>query len=169
MGPTDLWVGTGVAGGVARAARFGASVLLMPTVTSRRLSAMRQHWSAALGDNEGPSPRFGVMRECWVDDDPAMVDWARGRLLEMWRHYSNFWLDDPVAHRARRDELAEQMAKQAIFGSPGEVAERLGRLIDAGADTLALRVRFDGVSGTALRRCLDLLADKVLPQLAGRR
>jgi alkanesulfonate monooxygenase SsuD/methylene tetrahydromethanopterin reductase-like flavin-dependent oxidoreductase (luciferase family) len=170
MGPTDLWVGTGVASGVARAARFGASVLLMPTVTSRRVPAMRDNWSACLAQTgNGPPPRFGVMRECWVDTDPAMVDWARGRLVEMWRHYSNFWLDDPVAERAHRDELAEQMGRQAIFGSPGEVVDRLGRLIAAGADTVALRVRFDGVTGAALRRCLQLLADTVLPQLGRRR
>lgn len=172
MGPTDLWVGTGVSGGVARAGRFGASVLLMPTVPSRRIADLRADWAAAFVPTDGaeipavdPSPRLGVMRECWVDTDPAMVDWARGRLTEMWRHYSNFWVDDPVAERARRDELAEQMGRQAVFGSPDEVVERLGRLISAGADTIALRVRFDGVSGAALRRCLHLLADRVLPQL----
>jgi alkanesulfonate monooxygenase SsuD/methylene tetrahydromethanopterin reductase-like flavin-dependent oxidoreductase (luciferase family) len=166
-GATDLWVGTGVSGGVARAARFGASVLLMPTVSSRKVAGLRQQWSdglvAAAG---GPTPRLGVMRECWVDTDPRMVDWARGRLIEMWRHYSNFWVDDPVAQRARRDELAEQMGGQSLFGSPDEVVDRLGRLIEAGADTVALRVRFDGVSGGALRRCLRLIAERVLPQLA---
>ncbi|MDQ2636087.1 MAG: LLM class flavin-dependent oxidoreductase [Actinomycetota bacterium] len=167
-GPIDLWFGTGVSDGVARAARFDASVLLMPTVTSRNVSVMRETWAERLPRRADPPPRFGAMRECWVDDDPAMVQWARGRLLEMWRHYSNFWLDDPAAQRARRDELAEQMTKQAVFGCPEEVVDRLGRLIEAGVDTLALRVRFDGVTGTALRRCLDLLADKVLPQL-GRR
>jgi len=166
MGPTDLWVGTGVSGGVARAARFGASVLLMPTVASRKVAALRQQWSDELVPVAGgPVPRLGVMRECWVDTDPGMVDWARGRLTEMWRHYSNFWVDDPVARRARRDELAEQMGRQALFGSPDEVVDRLGRLIEAGSDTLALRVRFDGVSGGALRRCLRLLAERVLPQL----
>jgi alkanesulfonate monooxygenase SsuD/methylene tetrahydromethanopterin reductase-like flavin-dependent oxidoreductase (luciferase family) len=166
MGPTDLWVGTGVAGGVARAARFGASVLLMPTVTSREVPGLLERWSADLAQvDDAPAPRFGVMRECWVDTDPGMVDWARGRLIEMWRHYSNFWVDDPVAQRARRDELADQMGRQALFGSPDEVVDRLGRLIEAGANTVALRVRFDGVSGDALRRCLTLLSERVLPQL----
>lgn len=166
MGPTDLWVGTGVASGVARAARFGASVLLMPTVTSRDVPGLRDEWSSGFVPvADTPPPRFGVMWECWVDTDPAMVDWARGRLIEMWRHYSNFWLDDPVAQRERRDELAEQMGRQALFGSPDEVVDRLGRLIDAGADTVALRVRFDGVRGDALRRCLHLLSERVLPQL----
>jgi len=169
MGPTDLWVGTGASAGIARAARFGASVLLMPTVTSRRIAGMRDQWSAGLVSVAGPPPRFGVMRECWVDDDRSMVDWARGRLVEMWRHYANFSLDDPVAHRTQRDELAEQMVRQALFGSPDEVVDRLGRLIPAGVDTVALRVRFDGVSGEALRRCLRLLTEKVLPQLGRHR
>jgi alkanesulfonate monooxygenase SsuD/methylene tetrahydromethanopterin reductase-like flavin-dependent oxidoreductase (luciferase family) len=165
-----------VRGGVARAGRFGASVLLMPTVPSRRIAALREEWAAAFvpasvpADDRGapqgnPTPRLGVMRECWVDTDPAMVAWARGRLTEMWRHYSNFAVDDPVAERGRRDDLAEQMGRQAVFGSPDEVVDRLGRLISAGADTIALRVRFDGVSGAALRRCLHLIADRVLPQL----
>lgn len=166
MGHTDLWIGTGVSGGVARAARFGASVLLMPTVASRKVASLRQEWSAGLVPVDGcPAPRLGVMRECWVDTDSRMVDWARGRLTEMWRHYSNFWVEDPVSQRARRDELAEQMGRQALFGSPDEVVDRLGRLIAAGADTVALRVRFDGVSGDALRRCLRLLSERVLPQL----
>lgn len=169
MGPTELWIGTGVSGGVARAARFGASVLLMPTVTSGRVAALRDEWAANLVPTGDVPPRFGVMRECWVDTDPRMVKWASGRLVEMWRHYSNFWVDDPVAHRARRDELAEQMGRQALFGTPDEVVDRLGRLIAAGADTVALRVRFDGVSGAALRRCLRLLTEKVLPQLGSRR
>lgn len=166
VGPGDIWMGTGVESGVARAARFGASVLLMPTVSSRRIPHMRARWIDALAPVPGAAaPRFGVMRETWVDPDPARVRWARGRLNEMWRHYSNFWVDDPMAQRARRDELAAQMAGQALFGSPAEVVDRLGRLIEAGADTVALRVRFDGVPAVEVRHCLDHLVEKVLPQL----
>jgi alkanesulfonate monooxygenase SsuD/methylene tetrahydromethanopterin reductase-like flavin-dependent oxidoreductase (luciferase family) len=169
MGSADIWVGTAVAAGVDRAARFGCSVLLQPTVTSRRIGGLRSRWEDALVAHDGPPPRFGIMRETWVDSDPRVVQWARGRLREMWRHYSNFWLDDPAAERARRDELAEQMSRQALFGSPEEVVDRLGRLLEAGVDTLALRVRFDGVPTAALRRCLDLLVAEVLPQLGWRR
>jgi alkanesulfonate monooxygenase SsuD/methylene tetrahydromethanopterin reductase-like flavin-dependent oxidoreductase (luciferase family) len=168
-GPVDIWVGTGVEAGVDRAARFGSSCLLQPTVTSKRIPGLRSRWEDALSPADGPERRFGIMRETWVDTDPRMVDWARGRLTEMWRHYSNFGVDDPVAERDRRDELAEQMSGQALFGSPAEVVDRLGRLIEAGVDTVALRVRFDGVTGPALRRCLDLLVTEVLPQLGWRR
>ncbi len=169
VGPADIWLGTGIATGVTRAARFGASVLLMPTVTSRRIPELRARWAEELRTVPGAAaPRFGIMRETWVDPDPARVRWARGRLTEMWRHYSNFWVDDPLAQREHRDELAAQMAGQALFGSPAEVTDRLGRLIEAGADTVALRVRFDGVPAAEVRHCLDHLVERVLPQLGWR-
>lgn len=112
-----------------------------------------------------PPPRFGVMREVWVEDDPRRLEWIQARLYEMWRHYSNFWVADPVAEQSRREELAEQMSRTALFGSPAEVTDRLWALVEAGVDTLALRVRFDGVSGPALDRCLERLATEVLPEL----
>lgn len=165
LGPTDLWIGTGSEAGVVRAARHGCSVLLQATVHQRKLAGLRAQWETELVPRPGQIPRFGVMREVWVDENPDRLEWARGRLFEMWRHYSNFWVDDPVRERARREELAAQMARVAVFGSPDAVAEQLVGLIEAGADTLALRVRFDGVGGEALERCLELLAAKVLPRL----
>lgn len=166
FGATDLWFGTGTAAGVTRAARHGASVLLQPGIGRRRIPELRAGWEgdrqAAAAD--GP-PRFGVLREVWVEDDPRRLEWIRARLYEMWRHYSNFWVDDPVAEQGRREELAEQMSLTAVFGSPAEVTDRLGALIEAGVDTLALRVRFDGVSGPAFDRCLERLAGEVLPEL----
>jgi alkanesulfonate monooxygenase SsuD/methylene tetrahydromethanopterin reductase-like flavin-dependent oxidoreductase (luciferase family) len=169
-GVDDIWVGTAAKVGINRAAKYGCSVLLQPTVTSRRIPDLRDQWESGLQQVPGgPAPRFGIMRETWVDTDPKMVDWARGRLKEMWRHYSIFWVDDPVEEREKRDLLAEQTAGQALFGSPDEVVERLGRLLEAGADTIALRVRFDGVTGTALNRCLELLVTEVLPQLGWKR
>ena len=166
FGATDLWFGTGTAAGVTRAARHGASVLLQPAIGRRRIPELRAAWEAdrqpAPGDRP---PRCGVLREVWVEDDPRRLEWIRARLYEMWRHYSNFWVDDPVAEQGRREELAEQMSRTAVFGSSSEVTDRLGALVEAGVDTLALRVRFDGISGPAFDRCLERLATEVLPQL----
>lgn len=167
FGATELWFGTGNEAGVARAARHGASVLLQPAIGRRRIPELRAAWvDGRPAPAPGSSPsRFGVMREVWVEDDPQRLKWIRARLFEMWRHYSNFWVDDPVAEQSRREELAAQMSRTAIFGSPAEVTDRLTALVEAGADTLALRVRFDGVSGPALDRCLERLGGEVLPQL----
>jgi alkanesulfonate monooxygenase SsuD/methylene tetrahydromethanopterin reductase-like flavin-dependent oxidoreductase (luciferase family) len=167
FGATDLWFGTGTAAGVTRAARYGASVLLQPGIGRRRIPEMRAAWEADRNSEAGGDrlARFGVLREVWVEDDPRRLEWIRARLYEMWRHYSNFWVDDPVTEQSRREELAEQMSRTAVFGSPAEVTDRLGALIEAGVDTLALRVRFDGVSGPAFDRCLERLAGEVLPHL----
>ncbi|MGH9038251.1 MAG: LLM class flavin-dependent oxidoreductase, partial [Acidimicrobiia bacterium] len=165
LGPTEIWVGCGSPAAVARAARHGCSLLLQATVSRRRLGELKAQWEAEVVARPGRTPRFGVMREVWVDDNPRRLEWVRGRLFEMWRHYSNFWVDDPVAERSRREELAAQMARLAVFGPPEEVAGELAGLVAAGVDTLALRVRFDGVGGDALERCLELLADKVVPTL----
>jgi alkanesulfonate monooxygenase SsuD/methylene tetrahydromethanopterin reductase-like flavin-dependent oxidoreductase (luciferase family) len=166
FGATDLWFGTGSAAGVARAARHGASVLLQPGIGRRRIPALRASWEADRQPATSDCPsRFGVLREVWVEDDPHRLEWIRARLYEMWRHYSNFWVDDPVAEQDRREELAEQMSRTAVFGSPSEVTDRLGALVEAGVDTLALRVRFDGISGPAFDRCLERLAGEVLPEL----
>jgi alkanesulfonate monooxygenase SsuD/methylene tetrahydromethanopterin reductase-like flavin-dependent oxidoreductase (luciferase family) len=167
FGATELWFGTGNAAGVERAARHNASVLLQPAIGRRRIPELRAAWEAGRPATApgGTQPRFGVMREVWVEDDPGRLEWIRARLFEMWRHYSNFWVDDPVAEQGRREELAGQMSRTALFGSPAEVTDRLAALVEAGVDTLALRVRFDGVSGPALERCLERLAGEVLPVL----
>ena len=167
FGATELWFGTGNGAGVARAARHGASVLLQPGIGRRRLPELRAGWEADLPPllPGARPPRFGVMREVWVEDDPRRLEWIKARLFEMWRHYSNFWVTDPIAEQPRREELAEQMSRTALFGSPAEVTDRLAGLVEAGVDTLALRVRFDGVSGPALHRCLERLAGEVLPDL----
>jgi alkanesulfonate monooxygenase SsuD/methylene tetrahydromethanopterin reductase-like flavin-dependent oxidoreductase (luciferase family) len=165
LGTTDLWVGCGASAAVARAARHGCSLLLLQTVSSHRLTEFRAQWEGELVAPPGSVPRFGVAREVWVDENPRRLEWARGRLFEMWRHYSNFWVDDPIRQQARREQLAARMAGLAIFGPPEEVAESLISLVEVGVDTLCLRVRFDGVGGDAVERCLDLLATKVVPSV----
>jgi alkanesulfonate monooxygenase SsuD/methylene tetrahydromethanopterin reductase-like flavin-dependent oxidoreductase (luciferase family) len=112
-----------------------------------------------------------------VCDEPRRVEWIQGRLLEMWRNYCVQWVDNPPPHAgqriagdfdaklAQREAMAEQISKRFVVGSPAQVIEGLGPLIDAGADGFAFRVRFDGVGGAELRRCLELLASEVLPQL----
>lgn len=169
FGATELWFGTGNEAGVTRAARHNASVLLQPGIGRRRIPELRAAWEDRRRPDgwrtSGPVPRFGVMREVWVEDDARRLEWIRARLFEMWRHYSNFWVDDPVAEQDRREELAEQMSRTALFASSAEVTDRLGALVEAGVDTLALRVRFDGVSGPALDRCLERLATEVVPAL----
>ena len=168
VGGADLWLGAGALVGFERAARFGRSVLAMQTVSTKKLAEARAHWAAHLAPGNGASRRFGVIREVWVDRDARRLEWIRGRLVEMWRHYSAYWMDDPLDNEPRRQAMAESWARLAVMGSPAEVVDGLGALIDAGVDTLALRVRFDGIPSAEFERCAELLAGEVVPQLRGR-
>jgi len=169
LGGTEVWVGAGSLPGIHRAARTGSSPFLPCTVGPRALAELRGVWADGFTGRGGPPARFGTHREVWVDRDPRRVEWARGRLVEMWRHYAAFFVEDPLADADRRERLAQAYARTAVFGSPAEVVDGLGAIIDAGVDTLALRVRFDGVAGDDFARCAELLAADVLPQLRNAR
>jgi alkanesulfonate monooxygenase SsuD/methylene tetrahydromethanopterin reductase-like flavin-dependent oxidoreductase (luciferase family) len=175
IGATEVWSGQTSDAGMRRAGRHGLGLLFAEAdaATFRRGRAL---WRAELGDRDGDPPRTAVFRDVWVDRDPRRVEWIRGRLLEMWRNYSIQWSDDPVsrggtvieefpAKRAQRDAMAEATARRFVVGSPAQVVDELAEIVEAGADGFAFRVRFDGVGGPDLERCLDLLAGDVMPQL----
>jgi alkanesulfonate monooxygenase SsuD/methylene tetrahydromethanopterin reductase-like flavin-dependent oxidoreductase (luciferase family) len=117
-----------------------------------------------------------VFREVWVDRDPRRIEWVRGRLFEMWRNYGIAWVDDPSfrgmtpaegteARFAQREAMAHGTARLFISGSPAEVVDELGPIVEAGASGFAFRIRFDGVGGPELERCMEQLAQDVVPQL----
>lgn len=166
LGATQVWLGTGSVAGAARAARHGASVLVQPATGRRRLSEMYGTWQGQTpGAAAGQPARFGAMADVWVEDDERQLEWVTARVRETWRQYSNFWCDDPVTEQDRREMLVEQMSGTAVLGSPAKVTDHLAGLIELGVDSLVLRIRFDGLDGRVLDRCLERLSAEVLPQL----
>jgi alkanesulfonate monooxygenase SsuD/methylene tetrahydromethanopterin reductase-like flavin-dependent oxidoreductase (luciferase family) len=176
MATTELWSGQTSSAGVARAARRGLPLLLAGG-TPERVRAVRDVYDPAFVARGGSRPRVIVFRDLWVDRDPRRIEWVRGRLLEMWRNYGIAWVDDPSfsggmapaegfeARLAQREELAHGTSRLFISGSPGEVVDQLGPIVEAGADGFAFRIRFDGVGGPELERCMEQLAREVVPQL----
>jgi alkanesulfonate monooxygenase SsuD/methylene tetrahydromethanopterin reductase-like flavin-dependent oxidoreductase (luciferase family) len=176
MGATELWSAQNSAAGIARAARRGLPVLLAEG-TPERVRAVREVYDPAFEEFEGSRPQVIVFRDVWVDRDPRRIEWVRGRLLEMWRNYGIAWVDDPSFHGgmalaegqearlAQREQLAQGTSRFFVSGSPAEVVDELGRIVDAGADGFAFRIRFDGVGGPDLERCMEQLGHEVVPQL----
>ena len=124
----------------------------------------------------GQQRRIIDFRDTWVDSDPRRIGWVKGRLLEMWRNYAVNWIDIPGyqglewsddldTRRRQVGTMAERVSTSFVVGSPAEVIDTLGPLVEAGVDGFAFRVRFDGVGGPDLRRSLELLASEVVPQL----
>jgi hypothetical protein len=56
--------------------------------------------------------------------------------------------------------------EHATLGNPQQVLEELAPMVqDGGLDVLVLRVRFDGIEPREVRRCLELMAETVVPEL----
>jgi alkanesulfonate monooxygenase SsuD/methylene tetrahydromethanopterin reductase-like flavin-dependent oxidoreductase (luciferase family) len=174
-GATQLWSGQNSPSGIERAAANGLG-LLLAEADLPRYQAVRARYAEHWRPRRGQPPRIVDFRDVWVDRDPRRVEWIRGRLLEMWRNYAVNWVDipgyqglqwspDTATRRRQVDELAVKVGASFVAGSPAQVVDALGPLVEAGVDGFAFRVRFDGVGGPDLRRCLESLASEVVPQL----
>jgi alkanesulfonate monooxygenase SsuD/methylene tetrahydromethanopterin reductase-like flavin-dependent oxidoreductase (luciferase family) len=175
LAPSELWSGQNSPAGIRRAARNGLGLLIAMADVQRYADARaiyENHWQPRTGQ----PPRIVDFRDTWVDRDPRRIAWVRGRLLEMWRNYAVNWIDIPGyqgialsddvdTRRTQLATMAERTSASFVAGSPAEVVDMLGPLVEAGVDGFAFRVRFDGVGGPELRRSLELLATDVVPQL----
>jgi alkanesulfonate monooxygenase SsuD/methylene tetrahydromethanopterin reductase-like flavin-dependent oxidoreductase (luciferase family) len=161
LGGTDLWIGGNAPAAVARAARRRLPFVLPSMAGPRAVARYREQYLAGAQ----AVPRLGIIKEVWVSRDPAELEQVRRQLFRMWRRYAVWWLDDPAAERDDRDETAARVTGKAIVGGPDEVLEQLARLVEAGAGVIVCRVRFDGLESEAVRDCMTLLAEEVLPGL----
>jgi alkanesulfonate monooxygenase SsuD/methylene tetrahydromethanopterin reductase-like flavin-dependent oxidoreductase (luciferase family) len=177
MGATQLWSGQNSAAGVKRAARWGLPLLIAGAGVEKYRELKGLYDDAS---EPGSDPPMVIFREVWVDHDPRRIEWIKGRLFEMWRNYAVNWVDEPrqlggepaegtEGRHALHEAMAERVAKLFIAGSPEEVIDQLGPLVEAGVGGFAFRIRFDGVGGADIERCLELLAGEVVPQLQGMR
>lgn len=177
LGGTELWYGATAPVALRRAGRYSASLLMTP-MNVESYKRDRDIWEAALVPRAGQKPRASAFFDIYVDDDGRRIEWMRRRLLEMWRNYALNWIDNPRdmgidadrsddlnEQQLLRDQLAMNVASGYLAGSAAEIIDRLGPLVEAGIDGLAFRVRFDGVGGSMIERCMEQLAVNVVPRL----
>lgn len=90
--------------------------------------------------------------------------------------YGINWLDVPgytgaepasgFAERlSQRDATAKAVTEGFIVGSARDVADAVGPYIEAGVNGVSFRVRFDGIDGRDVGRCIERIAAEVVPQL----
>jgi alkanesulfonate monooxygenase SsuD/methylene tetrahydromethanopterin reductase-like flavin-dependent oxidoreductase (luciferase family) len=165
MAGTEIWLGGSTEKAIGRAARRGLSFVLPSHAGPTRVAMVRDEYNAALQPREGVGGgKIGVIKEVWVDDDEASLRDNRARLEAMWRHYSQFWVG-PDDGDDKRDELVDAVSRKSIMGTSDQVASELAELVEAGADLISCRVRFDGQDHGRVRHCLELLGYEVIPQL----
>jgi alkanesulfonate monooxygenase SsuD/methylene tetrahydromethanopterin reductase-like flavin-dependent oxidoreductase (luciferase family) len=183
MGATEIWSGQTAPAGYRRAGRYG-----LPVYMSCRFGENYEHFvdeyrnTRAIYESEWThSHRSKVHLHCetWIEEDPRKAEWIRRRMVEMFRNYAVNWVDDPDRFGGVRvdgfdaqweqmgmmSELALRRSPPPIVGSPAEIIERTAPLVEAGVDGVTFRVRFDGIGGHELERCLERLATEVVPEL----
>lgn len=169
LGETELWYGTFQPKGIERAARFGCSLYMFGIHDLDQLRVARELWLSKLQPRPGQTPRVGVCVPVWVSDDEEELKAARVREAETHRHYwFNSIRDEQGAASSSLDMSAaadEQRAALSGVGTPDEVAEKLSRFIEAGADTLVLWVQMPRTDGALLAEQLERLASEVVPKL----
>jgi alkanesulfonate monooxygenase SsuD/methylene tetrahydromethanopterin reductase-like flavin-dependent oxidoreductase (luciferase family) len=168
LGDAQLWLGGSADAMVARAARRGLSIVVPGNNGARGVARAAAVHAEHLRPRAGVDARIGVIKEVWIEDDPRRLAEARERLRSMWRHYSTYWVDgspDDPDRAARREQVVGGITGKAVLGSAEQVLDELAALVEAGAGTVACRVRFDSTESGRVLDVMERLAAHVLPEL----
>ena len=172
FGDTELWVGGTSRAALRRAGRFGASVMLNFGEVDT-INRYKTTWMGAMRPDPKHLPRAAVIRDIWVDENPRRRDWVRHRMREPWRFYAvdvagaaGDAVGTAAGDEADFEKNIDAFMQHTTIAEPQQAVEDLLPVIrDGGLDAIVLRVRFDGIEPRKVRRCLELMADKVLPEL----
>lgn len=165
LGDAQLWLGGSADNMVARAARRGLPILVPGNNGARGIARAASVYSEHLEPRPRVKPQIGVVKEVWIEDDPRRLDEARERLKSMWRHYSTYWIDGEQDRDDRREQVVAGIAGKAVMGSAQQVLDELAGLVEAGASTVACRLRYDSTDTARVTENMERLAADVLPHL----
>jgi alkanesulfonate monooxygenase SsuD/methylene tetrahydromethanopterin reductase-like flavin-dependent oxidoreductase (luciferase family) len=165
LGDAQLWLGGSADAMVTRAARRGLPIIVPGNNGARGMARAAAVYSENLAPRPGVEPRIGVIKEVWIENDPRRLDEARERLKSMWRHYSTYWVEGEDERDERREQVVSGIAGKAVMGSAEQVLDELAQLVEAGASTVACRIRFDSTDTARVTENLERFAVDVLPYL----
>lgn len=162
-----LWVGGTSTAAVRRAARFGDAFGIGFTDASlgALLDRYREECAAA-----GRRPRLVLIQSAWVRADG---DAARAEVVDELGPTFGAEMTLYQSHgqvRARGEITAERMLPYLYAGDADEVVGRIARDVDRwGVDEVILRVHIGVPPREAVADCLERIATRVAPALAGPR
>jgi alkanesulfonate monooxygenase SsuD/methylene tetrahydromethanopterin reductase-like flavin-dependent oxidoreductase (luciferase family) len=166
LGAAQIWVGGNVDKMVTRAARRGLPIVIPGSNGPNGVKRVAGTYRDNLVTRSGSEPRIGIIKEIWVENDSRRLAEIKDRLRSMWRHYSTFWVDGGHPDRdLQREKVVEGISNKAIMGSTYEVVDKLSALVEAGADTLVCRIRFDSSDTALVTENMHRFAADVLPHL----
>ena len=122
-----------------------------------------------------PGRNWGVLRNVYVaptmeearkDYEPALMDSLRYRAADPWRALRAHLDPGEEPGPGMRLDWDFLQGRSLIAGSPDHVAEQFVALGEVtGARTLLIGIGTRGLDRKKLMRCLDLLSEKVIPQV----
>jgi alkanesulfonate monooxygenase SsuD/methylene tetrahydromethanopterin reductase-like flavin-dependent oxidoreductase (luciferase family) len=161
-----IWLGGMATPTLERAARRGHSLMLPQTIYTHELAPVLDEYRSL-----GGTGTIGIMRDAWIEPDPAKAENARQRVAA---HYleeaGSWWVLKGTVGFENPEQLERQRLRTlraALIGSPEEIAERLRADVEAGVEVFALRLAYDFPSQAELREQLHRLAEDVAPLLEG--
>ncbi len=171
-----VWIGAGSVAAVERAGRLGCPVLIPAVVPLERVVELGWRYREAARQANVPPDRcrLGVMRVVWVDETDAaarayMVPLMRAMWLEQYAGWGLFLDERGRAIRGDRAALLEQHIDRAVaesyVGGPDTVRRGLAAIRDAGVDFVCCRIQTGAVRSAPLRRCMERLAQDVMPHV----
>lgn len=179
-----VFVGTSpvYAPAVARAGRFGFSLLLPPTVNAEQCAEAVRVWEKAAREaghdveklRAEKRARIGVCSDLWIDETKAKAERIIPNLAYLYHEQLGGWrflVDDkgePVGFDRPEilDQVVDGAVHCAIIGDPKSVTKTLKGYEEAGVDFFCARVRWDSTPKADLHRCMKSLATEVMPAFA---
>ncbi len=167
---------------VKRAAKYGFSLLLPPTLSPESAREGIKIWKEAARE-AGHDPekmiaekraRMGLCYDVWVDESNTKAEKILSNLRYLYREQLGGWRflvdaeNKPIGFDRPKilDQTVDQVVSGAAVGSPAKVIRELKQYEEAGIDLFCARVRWDSTPRPDLHRCIRLLANEVAPAFA---
>jgi alkanesulfonate monooxygenase SsuD/methylene tetrahydromethanopterin reductase-like flavin-dependent oxidoreductase (luciferase family) len=159
-----IWIGGMGARTLERAATRGYGLMLPQTLYTHELQRVLDEYHGFGGHGT-----IGIMRDVWVEPDPARAERVRERVLAHYLEEAGAWwvLKGTVGftNPEQLKRQAERVVSAGIVGPAEEIAERLRADVEAGIELHAIRLNYDFVSQPELQEQMHRLAEEVAPLL----
>jgi probable F420-dependent oxidoreductase len=170
-----IFVGGFVDSAIRRAGRIGDGYISSRASTERVAAAFEMAAAERAGAGKEGPPMVGVLQNAFVTEDPEgdwpMVRAGAGHQLGVyagWREGT----DVPGVPLRVVPPDDETLRQSTAFGTPDEVVEYLGPLVDVLArypdSHLILRLHYPGMEAAPAARAIKLLGERVAPRLKER-
>ena len=154
---------------------------IMSTPLSRppsEVKVLSDKFNQALANNPGvPRPRFLMLRQAFVYDNPDNWRRAIDYAIDSGRHFENLFQTNGVVKNgftkpvdlstvsAPENYDPERLHESLLFGTPEVVIEKLKLYKDAGVDLMCIGVNA-GLPWNEVTRSLELFIERVMPAYA---